>query len=105
MVSGKTSWRVVGIFDAGGSVAESELWCDPSVLQGAYQRGNSYQSVYLRLESADSLQKLKDALAEGACWVTLEEFFHSSSRTAVHSAFKRVMFSDDSRIRCRSEHQ
>jgi putative ABC transport system permease protein len=60
--SGKTSWQVVGIFDAGGSVAESELWCDPSVLQGAYQRGNSYQSVYLRLESVDSLQKLKDAL-------------------------------------------
>jgi putative ABC transport system permease protein len=60
--SGKTSWQVVGIFDAGGSVAESELWCDASVLQGAFQRGNSYQSVYLRLETADSFQKLKDAL-------------------------------------------
>jgi putative ABC transport system permease protein len=60
--SGKTSWQVVGIFDADGSVAESELWADASVLQGAFQRGNSYQSVYLRLESVDSLQKLKDAL-------------------------------------------
>ena len=60
--SGKTSWQVVGIFDAAGSVAESELWCDASVLQSAYQRGNSYQSVFLRLESVDSLQKLKDAL-------------------------------------------
>ena len=60
--SGKTSWQVVGIFDAGGSVAESELWCDASVLQGAYQRGNSYQSVYLRLASDDTLQQLKDAL-------------------------------------------
>jgi putative ABC transport system permease protein len=60
--SGKTSWRVVGIFEAEGSVAESELWCDARVLQSLYQRGNSYQSVYLRLENADSLQKLKDAL-------------------------------------------
>ncbi len=32
------------------------------MLQGVYQRGNSYQSVYLRLESIDSLQRLKDAL-------------------------------------------
>ena len=62
MKSGKTSWQVVGIFEADGSVAESELWCDASVLQSAYQRGNSFQSVYLRLESVDALQKLKDAL-------------------------------------------
>ena len=25
---GESTWQVVGIFDAGGSVAESELWCD-----------------------------------------------------------------------------
>ena len=60
--SGKTSWNVVGIFDAQGSVAESELWCDASVLQGAYQRGNSFQSVYLRLDSVDAFQSVKDAL-------------------------------------------
>jgi putative ABC transport system permease protein len=60
--SGKMTWQVVGIFDARGSVAESELWCDAKVLQGVYQRGNSYQSVYLRLETIDSLQRLKDAL-------------------------------------------
>jgi putative ABC transport system permease protein len=60
--SGKMTWQVVGIFEARGSVAESELWCDAKVLQGVYQRGNSYQSVYLRLETIDSLQRLKDAL-------------------------------------------
>jgi putative ABC transport system permease protein len=59
---GESSWQVVGIFDAGGSVAESEIWCDARVLQPAYRRGNSYQSVYLRLESPDRLQALKDAL-------------------------------------------
>jgi len=59
---GDSSWQVVGIFDAGGSVAESELWCDAKVLQPAYRRGNSYQSVYARLESVDSFQAFKDAL-------------------------------------------
>jgi putative ABC transport system permease protein len=60
--AGKMSWQVVGIFDANGSVAESELWCDARVLQSVYQRDNSYQSVYVRLESPDSFQTLKDAL-------------------------------------------
>jgi putative ABC transport system permease protein len=60
--AGKMSWQVVGIFDAKGSVSESELWCDAHVLQSVYQRGNSYQSVYLRLETPDSFQTLKDAL-------------------------------------------
>ena len=59
---GESSWQVVGIFDAGGSVAESEIWCDAKVLQPAYRRGNSYQSVIARLESVDSFQTFKDAL-------------------------------------------
>ena len=59
---GESTWQVVGIFDAGGSVAESEIWCDAKVLQPAYRRGNSYQSVYARLESVDSFQAFKDAL-------------------------------------------
>jgi putative ABC transport system permease protein len=32
------------------------------VLQPAYRRGNSYQSVYAKLASADSYQQLKDSL-------------------------------------------
>lgn len=59
---GESSWQVVGIFDAGGSVAESEIWCDAKVLQPAYRRGNSYQSVIARLESVDGFQTFKDAL-------------------------------------------
>lgn len=59
---GENSWQVVGIFDANGSVAESELWCDARVLQPAYRRGNSYQSVYARLESEDAFQSVKDAM-------------------------------------------
>ncbi|HTI37881.1 MAG TPA: ABC transporter permease [Vicinamibacterales bacterium] len=59
---GQNTWTLVGIFDDGGSVAESEIWCDVKVLQPAYRRGNSYQSVYAKLASADSYQQLKDSL-------------------------------------------
>ena len=59
---GESSWQVVGIFDMNGSVSESEIWSDARVLQPAYRRGNSYQSVLARLESDDSFQILKDAL-------------------------------------------
>jgi putative ABC transport system permease protein len=59
---GDSNWQVVGIFDAEGSVSESELWCDAKVLQSVYRRGNSYQSVYVRLASVDSFQTFKDAL-------------------------------------------
>ena len=59
---GENQWQVVGIFEAGGSAAESELWCDAKVLQPAYRRGNTYQSMILRLASHDSFDQLKDAL-------------------------------------------
>lgn len=55
-------WPVVGVFAAGGGLAETEIWVDASVLQPAYRRGNSYQSVYARLESPEAFQQFKDAL-------------------------------------------
>jgi putative ABC transport system permease protein len=61
---GQTEWNVVGVFEAGGSVSESELWTDVRVLQGAYRRGNSFQSVRVKLQSKDSLNELKAALEE-----------------------------------------
>jgi putative ABC transport system permease protein len=59
---GQNKWTVVGIFEADGSISESEIWSDARVLQPAYRRGNTYQSVYVRLESVDAFQKFKDAL-------------------------------------------
>ncbi len=59
---GKAEWHVVGLFSAGGGMGESELWTDTTVLQEAYQRGDSYQSVYVRLETPGKFQAFKDAL-------------------------------------------
>lgn len=61
---GQNEWTVVGAFDAGGSVSESELWTDVRVLQNAYRRGNSFQSVRVRLESPESIELLRQTLAD-----------------------------------------
>jgi putative ABC transport system permease protein len=55
--------KIVGVFTANGSVAESEVWCDARVLQGAYKRGNSYQSVLAKLDSPASLDAFRDWLS------------------------------------------
>jgi putative ABC transport system permease protein len=60
--AGSELWPVVGVFETGGGVAESEIWTDARVLQGAYHRGDSFQSVYVKLKSADAFQEFKDSL-------------------------------------------
>lgn len=59
---GQTEWSVVGVFEDGGSVSESELWTDVRVLQDSYRRGNTFQSVRVKLESEDSIEALTEAL-------------------------------------------
>lgn len=59
---GREQWAVVGVFSAGGGTAESEIWTDASVLQMAYQRGDTYQSVAARLDSPGTFAAFKDAL-------------------------------------------
>jgi putative ABC transport system permease protein len=56
---GSQTWKVVGVFEAGGSVSESEVWTDAVVLRGVYRRGNTVQSVRARLTSAAALQSVK----------------------------------------------
>lgn len=59
---GPSDWEVVGIFTGGGGATESEVWTDAAVLQPAYNRGDSFQSVYAKLASAGSFTEFKDAL-------------------------------------------
>lgn len=92
---GENTWQVVGIFDASGSVAESELWCDARVLQPAYRRGNSYQSVYARLESVDSFQAVKDAMtADPRLRVTVlrEQDYYAEQSRVLQTVIRTVGF-------------
>ena len=60
--SGKATWQVVGVFSANGGVSETEIWVDSRTLQGVYNRGNSYQTVLARLDSAESFNTFRDWL-------------------------------------------
>jgi putative ABC transport system permease protein len=60
---GRSDWQVVGIFSAGGGSAESEIWTDGKVLQAAFNRGDTYQSVYAKLNSAGAFQTFTNYLA------------------------------------------
>lgn len=56
-------WQVVGIFDAGGSAFDSEVWCDARILNEVLKRPeNIFQSVTVHLSSPDSFQQFKDAV-------------------------------------------
>ena len=60
---GTTEWAVVGLFEDDGSVSESEIWTDATVLQGAYRRGSTFQSVRAQLSSASAIRQFKDELS------------------------------------------
>jgi len=56
-------WQVVGVFDAGGSAFDSEIWTDSHVLNDILKRpANIFQSITVHLESPDSFRAFKDAL-------------------------------------------
>lgn len=59
---GQNTWDIVGIFAAGGGIAESEIWADADVLQPAYNRNDSFQAVYVKLDSPDLFRDFKDSL-------------------------------------------
>jgi putative ABC transport system permease protein len=90
---GKTDWAVVGTFEADGSVSESELWTDVKVLQNAYRRGNSYQTVRVKLESPESLDILESSLKDDPRIdpdVMSEREFYSSQSQQVTQFIKVV---------------
>jgi putative ABC transport system permease protein len=83
---GGGTWKVVGIFDAGGSAFDSEMWCDANVLGEIYKRPtNVFQSVTVRLESPSALGRFKDALtADPRLSVKVDreiDYYRAQSRT------------------------
>jgi putative ABC transport system permease protein len=59
---GREEWPIVGIFSANGAAAESEVWTDATMLQGAFNRGDSFQAVYGKLATPGAFNQFKDSL-------------------------------------------
>lgn len=59
---GGGTWTIVGVFDAGGSAFDSEIWADTAILDQIYNRpANVFQSVTVKLQPG-SFNHFKDAL-------------------------------------------
>jgi putative ABC transport system permease protein len=58
-------WQVVGVFDAGGSAFDSEVWCDSQIFNQVLKRpANIFQSATVHLASPATFQKFKDAVTK-----------------------------------------
>jgi putative ABC transport system permease protein len=56
-------WQIVGVFDAGGSSFDSEVWCDAKLFNQVLHRPeNIFQSATVHLTSPDSFNAFKDAV-------------------------------------------
>ena len=93
--SGQNIWKVVGIFEAGGSVAETEIWCDAHTLQGAYRRGNSFQSVLVKMPSSQSFDEMKNWLTSNpqlSVAVRREEEYYAAQSRALTTVIRTIGF-------------
>jgi putative ABC transport system permease protein len=59
---GNNQWHIVGEFTDAGSVSESEIWTDAHVLQSAYSRGDTFQTVRALLTNPASFTAFKNQL-------------------------------------------
>ena len=57
-------WKVVGLFGAGGSAFESEIWGDYDVMGPAFQRGGGQNSLTVRLADPSTLAAFDKDLRE-----------------------------------------
>jgi putative ABC transport system permease protein len=93
--TGQNTWKVVGIFEAGGSVAETEMWCDARTLQSAYRRGNSFQSVLVKMPSPQSFDELKNWLTSNPqvnVAVRREEEYYAAQSRALTRVIRTIGF-------------
>ena len=64
MEFGKGSWKVVGVFDAGGSAYESEVWGDVNQMASDFDRQGGFASAYLRATDPIAAEALKNRVSD-----------------------------------------
>ncbi len=61
---GKGPWTVVGVFDAGGSAYESEIWGDVNQMASDFDRQGGFASAYLRATDPVAAEALKNRVSD-----------------------------------------
>jgi putative ABC transport system permease protein len=64
MQFGKGDWTVVGVFDAGGSAYESEVWGDVNQMSSDFDRQGGFSSAYLRATDPIAADALKNRVSD-----------------------------------------
>jgi len=64
MEFGKGSWKVVGVFDAGGSAYESEVWGDVNQMASDFDRQGGFASAYLRATDPIAAEALRNRVSD-----------------------------------------
>lgn len=80
---GQREWTVVGLFDAGNSGFDSEIWGDADQLMQAFRR-NGYSSMVLRL-------------ADSALFERFKQDIESDQRLTLEAKREQTFYSDQSR--------
>lgn len=80
---GQREWTVVGLFDAGNSGFDSEIWGDADQLMQAFRR-NGYSSMVLRL-------------ADSALFDSFKQDIESDQRLTLEAKREQTFYSDQSR--------
>ena len=57
-----TDWLIVGHFTTNGSAYESEIWVDERLLAELYNRGSTFSSMLVQLESSSDFDRFKTAV-------------------------------------------
>jgi putative ABC transport system permease protein len=61
---GKGAWKVVGVFDAGGSAYDSEIWGDVNQMASDFDRQGAFGSAYLRATDPVSAAALVNRVSD-----------------------------------------
>ncbi|MBZ5564221.1 MAG: ABC transporter permease [Acidobacteriia bacterium] len=81
----KGYWTVVGVFDAGGTAYDSEIWADVNDLATDFDR-DAYSTVMVRATDAGAVERLKNLIANDRRLhlkpVTEKEYYEGQTRFA-----------------------
>ena len=88
-------WTIVGVFESGGDSHESELLADDDTLNTAFQRGSSFQSMTVRLESPEAFETFRDAVTTNPALqveVKRERDFYAAQTTNLSNILSAVAY-------------
>jgi putative ABC transport system permease protein len=98
---GRGEWEVVGVFNAGDSAANSEIWADLNQLRGDFERAGGSSSLLVRLtddEAAGSLGVMRQQQKKWDSMKAKEQEAHPELKPAPPKGTFMATIADDQRL-------